>query len=81
MHDFTNIHTHVQDGCTALWLACENQHEAAALELVEPTKQAGALNKQVGAWKGGEDKGWTRGEGRGGGRRALTCAGACLSTV
>ena len=28
----------MQDGKTALWLACENQHEAAAMELVEPTK-------------------------------------------
>ena len=40
-------HTHVQDGRTALWLACDNGHEAAAAELMEPTKLAGALDRQV----------------------------------
>ena len=52
-----HTHTHVQDGKTALWLACENQHEAAAMELVEPTKDVGALNKQVGGRKGGGGQG------------------------
>ena len=41
-------HTHVQDGCTALWLACNNKHEAAAAELMEATKLANALDLQVG---------------------------------
>jgi len=68
MHDFTNTRTHVQDGKTALWLACENQHEAAAMELVEPTKDVGALNKQVGGRKG-------EGGGKGGGRGAEGGAG------
>ena len=40
-------HTHVQNGCTALWLACANQHEGAAAELMEATKLAGALDLQV----------------------------------
>ena len=37
-----------QDGKTALWLACINKHEAAAAELMEPTKRAGALDLQDG---------------------------------
>ena len=41
-------HTHVQDGCTALWMACKEKHEAAAAELMEATKLAGALDLQVG---------------------------------
>ena len=47
-------HPHVQDGCTALWLACDNKHEAAAAELMEATKLAGALDLQVAheAWWG-----------------------------
>ena len=47
-------HAHVQDGCTALWLACENKHEAAAAEVMEATKLAGALDLQVApkAWWG-----------------------------
>ena len=40
-------HTHVQYGCTALWLACANKHEGAAAELMEATKLAGALDLQV----------------------------------
>ena len=40
-------HAHVQDGKTALWRACENKHEAAAAELIEATKRAGALDLQV----------------------------------
>ena len=40
-------HTHVQDGCTALWLAYYNEHEATAAELIEATKRAGALDLQV----------------------------------
>ena len=41
-----------QDGDTALMLACEKKHEAAAAELMEATKRAGALDLQVGheAW-------------------------------
>ena len=34
------------DGRTALMLACENEHEAAAAELMEATKRAGALDLQ-----------------------------------
>ena len=37
----------MQRGCTALWLACKNKHEAAAAELMEATKLAGALDLQV----------------------------------
>ena len=37
-----------EDGKTALWLACDNGHEAAAAELMEATKRAGALDLQVG---------------------------------
>ena len=44
----THLHTHVQDGSTALWLACYNKHESAAAELMEATKLAGALDQQVG---------------------------------
>ena len=40
-------HAHVQDGCTALWLACANKPEGAAAELMEATKLAGALDLQV----------------------------------
>ena len=49
-----STHTHVQDGCTALMLACKNKHEAAAAELMEATKRAGALDQQVAheAWVG-----------------------------
>ena len=41
-----------QGGFTALMLACMNTHEAAAAELMEATKRAGALDLQVGheAW-------------------------------
>ena len=41
-----------KNGDTALMLACENKHEAAAAELMEATKRAGALDLQVGheAW-------------------------------
>jgi hypothetical protein len=35
-----------QDGNTALMLACEHKHEAAAAELMEATKRAGALDLQ-----------------------------------
>ena len=37
----------MQDGKTALMLACDNMHEAAAAELMEATKLAGALDLQV----------------------------------
>ena len=37
-----------QNGKTALMLACENKHEAAAKELMEATKLADALDLQVG---------------------------------
>ena len=47
MHDVTHLRTHVQNGCTALWLACANKHEGAAAELMEATKRAGALDLQV----------------------------------
>ena len=43
----SHAHTHVQLGNTALILACKNKHEAAAAELMEATKRANALNKQV----------------------------------
>ena len=46
MHDVTHLRTHVQNGCTALWLACDNKHEGAAAELMEATKLAGALDLQ-----------------------------------
>ena len=36
-----------QRGNTALMLACENKHEAAAGELMEATKRAGALDRQA----------------------------------
>ena len=36
-----------QDGDTALMLACENKQEAAAAELMEATKRAGALDLQT----------------------------------
>ena len=41
-----------QDGNTALMLACYSGVEAAAAELMEATKRAGALDLQVGheAW-------------------------------
>ena len=35
-----------KDGSTALMLACANKHEAAAAELMEATKRAGALDLQ-----------------------------------
>ena len=40
------------NGDTALMLACANEQEAAAGELMEATKRAGALDLQVGheAW-------------------------------
>ena len=37
-----------QGGYTALMLACERESEAAAAELMEATKRAGALDLQVG---------------------------------
>ena len=54
----TFAHAHLQhDGKTALWLACANKHEAAAAELMEATKLAGALDVQVGheAWWGARE--------------------------
>ena len=36
-----------KDGCTALWLACKNKHEAAAAALMEPTQRGGVLDLQV----------------------------------
>ena len=42
-----HLHTPVQHGKTALILALENEHEAAAVELMEPTKLAGALDLQT----------------------------------
>ena len=49
-----HTHTHVQKGCTALMVACENKHESAAAELMGATKLADALDLQVGheAWLG-----------------------------
>jgi len=38
-------------GCTALWRACENEHEAVAAELLEVTKLAGALDLQDGEYQ------------------------------
>ena len=40
-------HAHVQDGRTALWLACAKKHAGAAAELMEATNLAGALDLQV----------------------------------
>ena len=45
---FAHTHTHVQNGETALWLACRMSQEAAAAELMEATKLADALDLQVG---------------------------------
>ena len=61
-------HTHVQDGCTALWLAYYNEHEATAAELIEATKRAGALDLQVGheVWV----RVWYEGRGQGVGASA-----------
>ena len=42
-----HLHTHIQNGDTALILACENKHEAVAEELIQATKLAGALDHQV----------------------------------
>ena len=47
MHVVTYSLTHAQHGNTALKLACLNKHEAAAGELMEVTKLAGALDRQV----------------------------------
>ena len=54
MRAVTHLHTHIQNGCTALWLACKNKQEAAAAALMEATKLADALDLQVGhgAWLG-----------------------------
>ena len=41
------LRSHVQDGKTALYLACKNKHKAAAEALMEATKLAGALDHQV----------------------------------
>ena len=38
---------HIQYFNMALWLACFNKHEAAAAELMEATKRAGAMDRQV----------------------------------
>ena len=51
MHDVTHLYTLVQDGNTALVLACKEKHETAAAELIK----AGALDAQVAhvmAWLG-----------------------------
>jgi ankyrin repeat protein len=40
-----------QNGDTALMLACANEQEAAAGELMEATKRAGALDLQGGQYK------------------------------
>ena len=81
-HTCTHFWSHVQNGRTALILACRNKHESAASELIEPTRRAGALDLQVAheAWFGGcgvrgavEERGSGRGKGgraeEGGGRR------------
>ena len=47
MHHVQTFQKHVQNGSTALCLACGNGHEAAAAELMEATKLAGALDLQV----------------------------------
>ena len=39
-------YTENADGKTSLWVACDNKHEAAAAELMEATKRAGALDLQ-----------------------------------
>ena len=57
------IYTHVQNGATALMLACENKHEAAAAKLMEATKLAGALDLQVALRRGG-GRVWCEGRGR-----------------
>ena len=54
MRAVTHLHTHVQNGQTALCLACWVRQEAAAAALMEATKLADALDLQVGhgAWLG-----------------------------
>ena len=49
-----HLNTHVQHGRNALCLACSGKHEAVAVELMEATKLAGALDLQVAheAWLG-----------------------------
>ena len=62
-HSCMRAYTHMQDGMTALMLACATKNEAAALLLMEATQKAGALDVQVNVcWEGG----WAGGGGRGG---------------
>eukprot|EP00802_Teleaulax_amphioxeia_P027485 Tamp_28841.p3 GENE.Tamp_28841~~Tamp_28841.p3 ORF type:complete len:113 (+),score=27.87 Tamp_28841:256-594(+) len=42
----SRIYKRIQNHCTALFWACVNGHEAAAAELMEATKLAGALDHQ-----------------------------------
>jgi ankyrin repeat protein len=44
-------YTENADEKTSLWVACDNKHEAAAAELMEATKQAGALDLQSNHYK------------------------------
>ena len=46
-HSCMRAYTHMQDGMTALMLACAIKNEAAALLLMEATQKAGALDVQV----------------------------------
>ena len=46
-----NVNAQDQNGNTALMLACANEQEAAAGELMEATKRAGALDLQGGQYK------------------------------
>jgi hypothetical protein len=48
VHAYAFAHKHVQDRRSALMIACGRGHEAAAAELMEATKRAGALDLQVG---------------------------------
>ena len=46
-HSCMRAYTHMQDGMTALMVACAIKNEAAALLLMEATQKAGALDVQV----------------------------------
>jgi len=66
-HSCMRAYTHMQDGMTALMLACAIKNEAAALLLMEATQKAGALDVQVNVvWSVCWEGGWAGGGGRGG---------------
>ena len=62
-----HAYTHMQNGMTALMLACYEEKEAAALLLMEATQKAGALDVQVNVvWSVCWEGGWAGGGGSGG---------------